>query len=121
MSHPFQPEAYGIDFGTTFESSYPGIELVEHILGGEFEGATQESVEAMMDCLRSTLRMARVPPSDVEVVCCTGGTARVYFIAERLAALLPNADVHALSSFKAVVDGLALRARQLLENGPSWG
>ena len=63
--------------------------------------------------MMETLGAAGLTPADVDLVCATGGTARVPVIAEGLAARFGEKKVHRLSSFHSVIQGLAERARTM--------
>jgi hypothetical chaperone protein len=49
----------------------------------------------------------------VEVICCTGGTAKVPRIAAELVRLLPGARIEQFKGFHSVVEGLAREAQAL--------
>jgi hypothetical chaperone protein len=95
------------------------VTITEPVAAPQFEASTQKAIDAIVGSVESVLERAQVPASEVDVLCCTGGTAKVHLIAERLRALFPNAELHSLSSFRAVVDGLARRAQQQLQSKSS--
>lgn len=100
----------------TFQFDYPDVAITEPVSAEQFEKSTRRAIDAIVGAVEGVLERARVSPAEVDVLCCTGGTAKVHLIAGRLRALFPNADLHSLSSFRAVVDGLARRAQQQLQN-----
>jgi len=102
---------------TTFDFDYPDVAITETVDAPQFEASTQRAVDAIVGSVQGLLDRAGVSPGEVDVLCCTGGTAKVHLIARRLRALFPNAELHSLSSFRAVVDGLARRAQQQLQAG----
>ncbi|HEU5076344.1 MAG TPA: Hsp70 family protein [Polyangiaceae bacterium] len=108
------PGLGGGSAGATFHFDYPEVTISETVDGTQFEVATQKAVAAIVQSVEDLLERAQTPAVDVDVLCCTGGTAKVHLIANRLRALFPNAQLHSLSSFRAVVDGLARRAQQQL-------
>ena len=110
-------EAQGDPGGATFDFDYPDVTITENVNAEQFEASTQRAVDAIVGSVQGLLDRAGVLPSEVDVLCCTGGTAKVHLIARRLRALFPNAELHSLSSFRAVVDGLARRAQQQLQEG----
>ena len=93
---------------------YPGVEIEKSISRREFEAAASPSVESIFETLREALELANVRSEDVEIVCSTGGTSQVGLIARGLRELFGQARFHQLSSYRAVVDGLARRAHQKL-------
>lgn len=110
---PVRPDTDDERMGT-FRFDYPEVDIQETVSVAAFRSATEEPIEKVLSGLRATLRRAGVSEGEVEVVCCTGGTAKVHQIETRLRAMFSAARVHQLSSFRAVVDGLARRAQQQL-------
>jgi hypothetical chaperone protein len=99
---------------TQFVFDYPEVEVNRVISRQDFEAAVTPPIEEIFDTLRNMLARAGVRPENVEVVCSTGGTSRVGLITQRLGEMFEHARFHRLSSFRAVVDGLAERARSRL-------
>jgi hypothetical chaperone protein len=93
-----------------FQFEYPGIDVREEVRRDAFERYAEPVMRRVLDCLEGTLAQAGVRADDVDVVCATGGTARVPAIADALALRFGAAKLHRLSSFHAVVRGLAERA-----------
>ncbi|MET0339549.1 MAG: Hsp70 family protein [Polyangiales bacterium] len=92
---------------------YPGAEIARTVARGTFTDAALKPAERIMAALDRTLETAKVRPEQVEIVCLTGGTARAPLMQQAIRARLPNAAVRGLSSFHAVVQGLARRAQEL--------
>ena len=92
---------------------YPTIDVREAITRVEFERVTAAQTESILAALDETLGAARVTPSDIDLVCCTGGTAMVPHIARALRARFGAAKMRALTTFHSVVHGLAERAQAL--------
>ena len=67
-----------------------------------------------MDRLDDVLERAGISASDIDRVCSTGGTAKVPVIKHGLEARFGAEKLQALSSFHAVIQGLAERARLVL-------
>ena len=76
-------------------------------------GAAQRPIDRIMEALDQTLAIAGVSPDQVEIACLTGGTSRVPLVQQAIRERLPNANTRTLSSFHAVVQGLAVRAAEL--------
>ncbi|HVY45209.1 MAG TPA: Hsp70 family protein [Minicystis sp.] len=98
---------------TRIDFSYPGIEVHEQVARAEFEEASRKETDAILACLEATLARANVRPSDVELVCCTGGTAKVPRIAAEMRRRFGDDRVQDWKSFHSVVEGLAVHARSL--------
>ena len=108
------PSSLPGEASATFEFDYPEVAITESVNAEQFEQSTQRAVDAIVHSVQGLLARAGVDAREVEVLCCTGGTAKVHLIARRLRDLFPSAELHSLSSFRAVVDGLARRAQQQL-------
>jgi hypothetical chaperone protein len=108
-----QPDSAGAE-SALFHFDYPGVEIAQRIDRGQFEEAVQPPISEIFESLDATLDQAGVSRDQIEVVCSTGGTSRVDLIAQGLRERVPKARFHSLSSFRAVVDGLAERAHRIL-------
>jgi hypothetical chaperone protein len=95
------------------EYAYPGIELREEVTRGDFERASQRQTQAILDALAATLRLAGVAPSEIDLVCCTGGTARVPHLARALAERFGAEKMRQMRTFHSVIRGLAERAQAI--------
>jgi hypothetical chaperone protein len=93
--------------------TYPGIEVREPVTRPGFEEASRREVDAILRCLDDTVRAAGVEPSDIGVVCCTGGTAKVPRIAAEIRRRLRAARMEQFKGFHSVVEGLAREAREV--------
>ncbi|MFO0546739.1 MAG: Hsp70 family protein [Polyangiaceae bacterium] len=91
----------------------PSIATREPVSRAELEDAAARPVEAIVAALDKTLEVAAVRGEDIDIACLTGGTARVPLVIRALRERLPRAAVRELSSFHAVVNGLARRAREV--------
>lgn len=98
---------------TEFQYSYPGMEIKERVTRPEFDGYVGERVGSILSTLDETLKQAQVEAADVDVVVCTGGTARVPVIYEGLVQRFGAAKIEHHNSFHGVVEGLRERAREL--------
>ncbi len=90
---------------------YPPIDLREPIDRASFRDGARRELGRILDALDDTLLRAGVGPRDVDVVCLTGGTARVPALAEELAARFGEAKLTRARAFHSVIDGLARRAQ----------
>jgi hypothetical chaperone protein len=98
---------------TNFEFEYPTIQLQERVARSEFETGSAREVQAILGALDQTVSEAGLRYDDIDVVCCTGGTARVPVIARGIEARFGRDKVKALRAFHSVVQGLAERARMI--------
>jgi hypothetical chaperone protein len=96
---------------TTVRFSYPTIELAEPITRTSFEHASAGKTAAILAELDATLACAGLSPADVDLVCCTGGTARLPAVADALAIRFGRHKLTEHESFHSVVHGLAEHAR----------
>ena len=96
-----------------FRFVYPGIDVEEEIRREELEAFAEPVTRKILGCVTDTLSAAGVDASAIDLVCATGGTARVPVIAQGLEAQFGAQKLHRLSSFHSVIQGLAERAREL--------
>lgn len=92
---------------------YPDVSIHEPMGRVDFEAAADKPITAILAALDRTVEAAGLAPSDIDVVCCTGGTAKVPILARALGERFGPAKVRQLTAFHSVVQGLAERARQL--------
>jgi hypothetical chaperone protein len=98
----------------TFCFEYPGIEIAENFTRARFEEASAKVSSGILGRLDMVLERAGISATDIDSVCSTGGTARVPIIKRGLETRFGAEKLQALSSFHAVIQGLAERARMLL-------
>jgi hypothetical chaperone protein len=98
---------------TQFDFSYPEIEIHEPVTRKEFDEFTADQVGAILDTLDKTIKEAGVTPAGIDIVCCTGGTAKVPAIYEGMVARFGREKVQHHNHHHSVVEGLAHRAMEL--------
>jgi hypothetical chaperone protein len=98
----------------TFRFEYPGIDISENFTRARFEEASAKVSRGILARLDDVLERAGIAAGDIDSVCSTGGTAKVPVIKRGLEARFGAEKLQALSSFHAVIQGLAERARALL-------
>jgi hypothetical chaperone protein len=96
---------------SVFRFDYPGIDIEEVVTRREFTSFGQEPVAAIFRCLDQTLEQSGVAAGDIDLVCCTGGTARVSAIAAGIMDRFGPAKIVRLRSLHSVISGLAARAQ----------
>jgi hypothetical chaperone protein len=98
---------------TTFQFEYPTIQLDEPVTRDDFDKGSAREVNAILGALDQTVSEAGLRFDDIDVVCCTGGTARVPVIAHGIETRFGRNKVKDLRAFHSVVQGLAERARMI--------
>jgi hypothetical chaperone protein len=96
---------------TDFVFDYPGIDIKEPILRTEFETFSSPQVETILSSLDRTLSESGMTASDIDLVCCTGGTARVASLASGIQQRFGPEKLVRLRSLHSVIQGLGQRAR----------
>jgi hypothetical chaperone protein len=102
---------------TTLRFHVPGIDVDQPLSRAEFEQGASRELGSIIAALDATLERAGARASDVELVCLTGGTARVPAVKRALADRFGAQRLHSLSGLHAVAEGLARHAHQLLVEG----
>ncbi len=93
---------------------YPGIDLHLDLPKTEFQSFSAPLVQSIIKCLDGTVQQAGLSYDQIDIVCCTGGTARLGAINEALAERLGYEKLQQHLPFHAVINGLAERAVQIL-------
>jgi len=96
--------------------SYPGIEIEELITSKQFKNYTRSEIEKIFTGLDETLLKAGLKASDIDRVCCTGGTAKVSLVREELLERFGESKLETFRNFTSIVEGLAQRATQILQS-----
>ena len=94
---------------------YPHIELNETVKKGEFESYIEPPVEIILKSLDETLKKSGLSPLEIDIVCCTGGTARVPKLRTAIEERFGKEKLQEHRVFHSVVDGLAHRAREIFK------
>jgi hypothetical chaperone protein len=118
--------ALSTDISAAVDFEYPGIDVHERVRRDEFEADAERERSGILRALDETVRSAGIgrdggdPKTPgpagfdaVDLVCCTGGTAKVPSIARALHERFGAEKVRDFKSFHSVVEGLALHARAL--------
>jgi hypothetical chaperone protein len=98
----------------TFAFQYPTIDIHEPIERQAFEHSSERATELIVAELDATLARAALTPEQVNVVCCTGGTARLPAVENALAARFGREKLTQFENFHSVILGLSEHARSLL-------
>jgi hypothetical chaperone protein len=99
-----------------FEYHYPTIDIEQPIERSGFEQSSTRATDQIVAELDKTLARAQVAATDIDVVCCTGGTARVPVIERALASRFGAARLNQFEHFHSVIRGLGEQAHTLLHS-----
>jgi hypothetical chaperone protein len=92
----------------------PGIDIEQALSRAEFEQGAARELSALITALDATLERGGVTAAEVDLVCLTGGTAKVPFLQRALSDRFGPAKLHSLRGLHAVAEGLARHAQLLL-------
>jgi hypothetical chaperone protein len=101
---------------TQFSFTYPDVEIEEKITRKEFDQYVSERVDPIISSLDETVKKAGLKFEDIDLICCTGGTAKVPVIREKLIERFGESKLREHNIFHSVVQGLAERAHELAKN-----
>ena len=91
----------------------PDIDVEEKITRKNFDEYTEEQVGKILAALDQTILDAQLKPKDIDLVCLTGGTAKVPVIREALEKRFGKEKLSQQNSFHSVVQGLIRKASEL--------
>lgn len=98
-----------------FVFDYPTIELRDRVERAAFDRWSEPSRAALLAALDDTLARAGISPQAIDLVCLTGGTAKVPAVIAELSRRFGADRIWSHRAFHSVTHGLALHARSLLE------
>lgn len=98
---------------TRFRFDYPGAEVEENFTRDGFEGLVAEKTGEILRSLDDTLNAAGVTSREIDLVCSTGGTAKVPVLRQALAERFGQEKLQQHNNFHSIVQGLSARALQL--------
>lgn len=96
-----------------FVFDYPGIDIAEPIARAEFQSFSAPQVASILSALDRTLAESGLGAAGIDLVCCTGGTARVAALAAGIQSRFGQDKLVRLRSLHSVIQGLGERARRL--------
>lgn len=99
-----------------FLFEHPGIEVHEMIQRSDFSKYSSELVNKITEELDETLRRAQLPAHAIDIVCCTGGTAKIPALSHALEVRFGAEKLRQHRHFHSVVSGLAERAQALVNS-----
>jgi hypothetical chaperone protein len=96
-----------------FYYQHPFMRIREPISRAEYDEYTSDRVEKILASLDETVKRAGIQFSEVDVVCCTGGTAKLPALKAAIAARFGEEKILQHDHFHSVVKGLAEKAQDL--------
>lgn len=96
---------------TDFIFDYPGLEIQEHFTTDQFIQWAHDTREKIFSSLDECLKAAQLKSEQVDLVCLTGGTAKVPFIQKEFETRFGKAKLQTQSHFHSVLSGLTESAR----------
>lgn len=90
----------------TFDFDYPGLEIRSEFKRGEFEEWATDVRSSIFASLDECFRQAGIKPEDVDLVCLTGGSAKVPLISGELERRFGREKMQTQAHFHSVLSGL---------------
>lgn len=91
---------------THFEFDYPGLEIQETFSARQFQDGAVPTKEKIFEAMDRCLNQAGLRSEQVDLVCLTGGTAKVPFIQQELEMRFGADRLQTQSHFHSVLSGL---------------
>ncbi len=101
------------DERATFVFDHAGCEIGESIPRDTFEEFSKPQVNEILEVLDQTMRDSGKSPTDIDIVCCTGGTAKVRAIHNSIVSRFGEQKLVEYKNYHGVVEGLSQRAHEL--------
>jgi hypothetical chaperone protein len=98
---------------TELRFEYPGIDIVEAITRTDFQTFSAPQADAILASLDGTLAASGLGAGGIDLVCCTGGTARVAALSAGIQSRFGAEKLVRLRSLHSVIQGLGERARSV--------
>ena len=105
----------------TIEMRYPHLEVHEPLTRAGFVESSARETEAIVAELDATLGRAGLTAEDIDIVCCTGGTARVPGLSAALQSRFGADKLTRFKAFHSVIHGLAEFAQGLCSGDGAAG
>lgn len=98
---------------TEFKLDYSDLIIQEEIDRPQFDSYIEDRVGRILQSLDDTVEKAQVKYSDIDLVCCTGGTAKVPLIQQGLIDRFGKEKLMQHNHFHSIVQGLSEKAREM--------
>ena len=89
------------------------IEVEETIQVNEFEKFTAEKRSDIINTMDEVMKASQVKNSEIDLVCCTGGTSKIPMIQQELIKRFGQDKIQSHKNFHSVIQGLGERALEL--------
>ncbi len=99
-----------------FNFSYADLEITETLPEKNFIDITEGKISAIFKSMDDVILNAGIKASDIDLICCTGGTSKVPEVHSRLLKRFGPDKIRTLGSFHSVIQGLSERAKDLLND-----
>lgn len=96
-----------------FSFKHTGINIKEEITKKDFDLYTEDAVTKIFKSLDETVKAAQLQYDDVDLICATGGTAKVAVIREGLEKRFGKEKIQQHNRFHSIVQGLSRAAQEL--------
>jgi hypothetical chaperone protein len=91
---------------TAFSFDYPTLEIEETFTAAQFIDWASQTKEKIFEAMDRCMETAGITPEQVDLVCLTGGTAKVPFISGELEKRFGKEKLQTQSHFHSVLSGL---------------
>lgn len=98
---------------TLFKFDYPEAEFEFSIVRPDFDAQIWMSAEKILTAMDDTVRASGIAAKDIDIVYCTGGTAKLQAIQSGLTRRFPKEKIVGGNFFHSVIEGLSARAKDL--------
>ncbi len=98
---------------TRFFFDYPGAQVEEQFTRKSFEELIASKTDDILRALDQTVADAGLTNDKIDLVCCTGGTAKVMVLRQALEERFGLEKLQQHNNFHSIVQGLSARALQL--------
>jgi len=98
-----------------FSFHYPTVDIEQDITRTGFEQSSARSTDRVVAELDATLKRAGITADQVDIVCCTGGTARLPAVSQALATRFGKEKLAQFRHFHSVILGLGAQAQASLQ------
>jgi hypothetical chaperone protein len=99
-----------------FHYKYTGMDIREKFTRAEFEGYARSVISRILRSMDDTMRAAQLQYGEVDLVCATGGTAKVFALRAALSERFGEEKIQQHRNFHSIVYGLSRVAQGLLRS-----
>jgi hypothetical chaperone protein len=98
-----------------FVFDYPDVDISLPLSRAQFDETIQAQSERILKSLDETVQAAGLTHDQIDIVCCTGGTAKVPLLHQNLIARFGSSKLQEHNRFHSIVQGLSERARAIAQ------